>query len=46
MQEENKHLLMEFRRVIQTQEITTVQQVNQTRTGVRSVFVLKLLEGL
>jgi len=27
------------RRVLQTQEITTVQQVNQTRTGVRSVFV-------
>jgi hypothetical protein len=27
------------RRVLQTQEITTVQQVNQTRTGVRSVVV-------
>ena len=27
------------RRVLQTQEITSVQQVNQTRTGVRSVFV-------
>ena len=27
------------RRVLQTQEITTVQQVNQTRTGVRSVLV-------
>ena len=27
------------RRVLQTQEITTTQQVNQTRTGVRSVFV-------
>ena len=27
------------RRVLQQQEITTVQQVNQTRTGVRSVFV-------
>jgi len=27
------------RRVLQTQEITTVQQVNRTRTGVRSVFV-------
>jgi hypothetical protein len=27
------------RRVLQTQEITTSQQVNQTRTGVRSVFV-------
>ena len=27
------------RRVLQTQEITTAQQVNQTRTGVRSVFV-------
>jgi len=27
------------RRVLQTQEITTAQQTNQTRTGVRSVFV-------
>ena len=27
------------RRVLQTQEISTTQQVNQTRTGVRSVFV-------
>ncbi len=27
------------RRVLQIQEITTVQQVNRTRTGVRSVFV-------
>ena len=27
------------KKILQTQEITTVQQVNQTRTGVRSVFV-------
>src|SRR5210317_1075611 len=31
------------RRVLQTQEITTVQQVNQTRTGVRSVFVPQVI---
>ena len=40
VEEENKHLAHGIpRRVLQTQEITTVQQVNQTRTGVRSVVV-------
>ena len=31
------------RRVLQTQEITTSRQVNQTRTGVRSVFVPQVI---
>ena len=33
------------RRVLQRQEITTVQQVNQTRTGVRSVLVPQVVRN-
>ena len=33
------------RRVLQRQEITTIQQVNQTRTGIRSVLVPQVVRN-
>ena len=39
VQLENKHLKCVPRRVLQRQEVTTGQLVQQTRTGVRNVLV-------